>query len=392
MTMAVSSEAAVRIIQDARTDTVADYVDACLDPAAERLISPAVLADIRHIANLLPGAITDFFGFESELGAGRARAGFGVCCRISHVSRDVLAGAIGGWEPFAAFQDHAVWNRIRRFCREWAKPESMLYAPVHNLWFEFDIDGVRAPVPVPSVFIGSHHLQAADPGGDSRALSGAWLTDAALPILAGVELDLALKRQVDRCLGLLPPKVQVFQVGLMLARASQVVRLCVRGLAITQIVEYLRELEWQGGAVELEDWLDSLATHVEHIDLALDVQNQVLPRVGLECYFSEPDPHGSAFLDYLVGRRLSTAAEAEGLAAWPATVEQGSRAEAWPQDLVAASRELGGTLRSTLVRSLHHVKLDLRPGTPARAKAYLGVHHKWLPAETGEGFEGWWGF
>jgi hypothetical protein len=394
MTIGVGPGTAVRIIQNAHSDTLADYVDAAVDPlVAGGVISAAALADIRHVAGRLPGAITDFFGFECDLGNGRAQADFGVCCRTSHVSQDVLSGE-RGWDPFSAFHEHTSWHRIRRFCREWAKAGSELYTAVHNIWFEFDIDGSLPQVPLPSVFIGSHRLQASDPVTEIEGMQkqGAWLTDVALPILAGAALDPALRRQVVRCIGVLPPNARVFQAGLMLARGSQAVRLCLRGIATSQIEGYLRNLDWPGRSIELKGWLDSLELQVERIDLALDVTDRVLPRVGLECYVGATESRLSALLDYLVARRLCTAAEAEGLTSWPATVDETSRPEAWPRDLLTASRELGGTLRSAFVRNLHHVKLDYRPEAPFRAKAYLGVHHRWLAENTGESFEGWWGF
>ena len=58
-----------------RIDTVADYLAAAFDPhAVDGLISMDALADIRHVASLLPGAITDFFGFECPLGSEIGRA------------------------------------------------------------------------------------------------------------------------------------------------------------------------------------------------------------------------------------------------------------------------------------------------------------------------------
>jgi hypothetical protein len=387
MTIAASSDAALRIIQSAPTDIVADYVTAAVDPSTVgRLISPEALEDIRNVTGRLPGAITDFFGFERELGTDRARADLGICCRISHGSREVLSGRKQGWDPLSTFQEQAIWRRIGMFCKEWGNPASPLYEAVHNLWFEFDIDGSRPPAPIPSIFIGSYQLQssAAEGGLQGMPREWAWLTNLALPILLGAEIKPAVGRQASRCVNFLPLKVRVFQVGLMLARDSQAMRLCMRGIAMSQIAEYLKALEWEGDCIELENLLDSLEDRVERIDLAVDITDHVLSKIGLECYLGATEAQLLAFLDHLISHRLCTSVEAEALSMWPGIVDEAMLPEAWPKDLLAASRELGGRLRSAFVRKLHHVKLDYRTAAPLRAKAYLGVHHKWLAVETGQ--------
>jgi len=273
--------------QNAGIDTVAAYVAASVVPyVAVQLISPEALADIQHIARKLPGAITDFFGFECELGSDQATADFLVCCRTRQGARELLAGQTPGFDIPFAFEDHPIWRRIRTFSEEWAKRASPLHQAVHNLWFELDIDDTRPRVPVPSVFIGSDQLRSFPPHADlgSMPKACAWFTDLALPILLGEELGAAARGQVARCINLLPPEGRLFQAGLMLARDSQTARLCVRGISKGQIVEYLRAIEWKGAWLELESLLQSLEQKVERIDLDLDVTDRVLPKIGLECY------------------------------------------------------------------------------------------------------------
>src|SRR5207253_9842264 len=56
-------------------DTIADYVDAAAVPyVSADLISPHVLSNVRPIGCTLPGALTDFFGFECPLGTREPKA------------------------------------------------------------------------------------------------------------------------------------------------------------------------------------------------------------------------------------------------------------------------------------------------------------------------------
>ncbi len=377
-------DAPLRIILRDHTDSIADYVMAAVGHNGDGLLIPAqALAEIAQIARHLPGAITDFFGFECPLGSHCTGAGFGICCRTSHISQEILAGNRLAWDPFAQLADSAVWQRIREFCREWAKPESALHGAVHNIWFEFDVGRTRSQLPVPSVFLGTHQI------GPSSIRTGTcgsrdespWLMGLALPILLGGEMRPAVHSEVERALEALPANVRVFQVGSMLARESQAVRLCLRGIGTWQIPEYLEAIGWEGGWHLLEDLLEQLGQTLTRVDLAVDITDTVLPKIGLECY---PDVRADSFLEFLALRELCTQPEVEALRAWPRTVDESAEPERWPGNLLSASCELGGALHSAFVRKVHHVKLDYRPGLPLRAKAYLGVHHKWITAPSSE--------
>jgi hypothetical protein len=364
--------------------TIANYIDAAVAPyVSGHLISPEALSNIRRIAALLPGALTDFFGFECQLGVSEPSADFLVCCRASQGGPEVLNGQSPERHLPAFFANHPVWQRIRAFSTEWSNPLSPLFDRVHNMWIEFDVDSIPPSIPVPSVFIGPENLQPAEPSGDSSLMPShcAWLTDSALPLLLSSELDPALRSQIARCLNFLPPGARIFQVGLMLARASRMTRLCVRGISRAQIIEYLRALDYDASGEQLHRLLDLLGPWVERIDLDMDVADHVLPKIGLECY---PAADGSAihqFMSHLVSCGLSDPAKAEPLKLWRGIAHERFTPEIWPRDLLALSGFLGGRLHSLFARWLHHVKIVYQPGFPLQAKAYLAVQHLWLAPE-----------
>jgi hypothetical protein len=365
----------------ASPSTIAHYLDAAVAPRVSgRLISPESLSNIRHIAALLPGAITDFFGFECELGVSDPTADFLVCCRASQGAPNVLSGQMPDRDLPALLVNHPVWQRIRSFSTEWSDPESAVADRIHNIWLEFDVDGVPASIPVPSVFIGPENLQSAKPAIDMSQMPDrcAWLTDSALPLLLGGELPPALKGQIARCLNMLPPGARMFQVGLMLSRASSLTRLCVRGVSPTQIVEYLQVLDYDTSSGQLHALLELLSPMVERIDLDMDVGDRILPKVGLECYLPVDTSAIHQFLNHLVSCGLSTPAKAEALESWRGVAHERSNPEIWPRDLLALSGLLGGRAHSVFARWLHHVKIVYQPGLPLQAKAYLAVQHLWL--------------
>jgi hypothetical protein len=361
-------------------NTIADYVEAAVTPyVAPDLISLEAMSHIRQIAGRFPGALTDFFGFECPLGTVAPAADFLVCAKSSEGGREILAGERPGREIPDAFRRHPVWRRIRAFANEWHDSGSPLFDGVHNIWVEFDIKRSPDPIPAPSVFLGSNDLRPpASANRDEMPPRCEWLTGAALPLLMGSAVDPAVERQIARCLNLLPPEAFVFQVGVMLARASEIVRLCVRGIRSEQIAPYLESLSWTGSRAALEDLLTQFGPLTGRIDLDLDVADRIMPKIGLECYPQMSRAATAQLLDRLVASGLAVPAKAQGVTAYRGMAHERLTPERWPLELLALSGIFEGRLHSAFVRWLHHVKIVLQPDVPLEAKAYLAVLHRWF--------------
>ena len=330
------------------------------------------------MACLLPGALSDFFGLECPLGDHRAVADFLVCCRARYGSLEKLAtGTVADRLP-SVLQQNWTWRHIQAMAREWLNPDSVLRDAVHNLWFEFDVSRAQSPSFVPNVFIGSYRLCPPASPCDPHDIGAActWLTDMALPTLAGRPIAPAVRRQIARCLNTLPAGASLFQVGLMLARDATATRLCARGLTSPQIVAYLNRVGWPGTLRSLTEFLESLHPVVERIDLDLDVDEDVSPKIGLECYLGTATTRINKFVECLVSEKLCTGPKAGAIASWPGTVPDRPPRSAEPEASPSPAAEMEAPSRAAFVRRLHHVKLDFQAAAPLRAKAYLGVHHK----------------
>src|SRR5439155_14609912 len=160
---------------------------------------------------------------------------------------------------------------------------------VRILCLEFDLrDASPSEVPVPSAFFAPcRGLTRTDAAGDG--LSAAWVLDPALRLLRGVMLPPAAARTVAGCVGALPAGAHVFQVGLMLARPVDAVRLCVRDLEFSDLPAYLARVGWPGTWEEARTALAPFAELATRTALHLDVGSAVYPRIGLECYLGAPD-------------------------------------------------------------------------------------------------------
>ena len=360
---------------------VRPYLPECLVPAAN--------ADrIDAIARVLPGALATGFGFECHLGEQPPHADFFVRVRASEVGRGVLAGTSTLDALPTSLTDEPTWAHVREFARNWADPAVVATENTDNVWLEFDVDPADEGMPLPSVFFSAYHgilsrLEDAGEAPPSAPDAYGWVTREALPLVLGRPLASATEEMVFRTLDALPRGANVFQVGVMLARASDAVRLCIVDLPAERVVEYLTGLGWAGDTEELQALVDGLATFVDRIVLDIDVADRLSGKLGFECYFTDFRQPGEearwrTLFDHLVDEDLCRPEQREALLAYPGFVDQAQSAGVWPSHLAAAASLLGPRASSGMARVLHHVKIAYRPGEPLEAKAYLGGTHHWL--------------
>lgn len=353
------------------------------------LVSSESLAEIGAIARMLPNTVTSFFGFECRLGELAPRADF-LLSALPEPGGAILAGtsSMGGLPN--DFYRHPVWSHLRDFCHKWTTPGSPLHDRIENIWLEFDVEGEPQPVPVPSIFFGpmggiGPHLRDDSNFPTDEDLYG-WLTREGLASLLGRMVPPLVERGIFDCLNSLPAGARVFQVGAMLARPSDAVRLCIANMSPHQIEAYLQRIRWPGSAAHLRPLLAFLGTVADFFALDIDVEETVRPKIGLECYsygFKQPaqEPRWQNLLDALVEQGLCVPAKRAALLAWPGFERADASPDLWPRNLLLASRLFGGRFSSVISRSLHHLKISYEPGRSLEAKAYVGIGVHWFAAQ-----------
>ena len=355
------------------------------------IFSAEGLARVEAVADQLPGRLTSTFGFEVELGKPPGGADFALAVTGLHGGREMLAGSSDFEFPLASSEQPA-WAAVRALSQAWADPLSGLDAELHNLALEFDLtEGVEG-VPPPNLFLGARSGISADSPMDRRReeRSWAWLFDAALPVLRG-RLSRSQRDTLGRCFHSLPSGSRAFQIGVMLARPAEALRVCILGLTYDKVSGYLEGIGWPADPQELDEQMAPLLERAESVIVDIDVADSVMPSIGIECFLGEENAgrgngapgtdQWSRFLEPLVEHGLCTPERRQALLDWPLTAVE-SRARTWPAHLRDASRFLGADLESSLVRAMNHVKLSWRPDRPLQAKAYLRVQHRWRPAAS----------
>jgi hypothetical protein len=342
------------------------------------LISAEDAGRITTLAHALPGAMTAFFGFECRLGEAAPAADFLLSVTATEGGRDILAGTNPAASLPPLLLAQPTWERLANFCQVWAEPGSPLARPVHNLWLEFDVAAQVPDISLPNCFFGLC-LRA----GEARN----WINETAIPLLRGESLPTSVEQKLLAAFEALPEEAYVFQIGLMLARPAEAVRVCIRNITPAQIPAYLSQLGWPGEANHLARLVAEVSRWVDRIDLDLDVGTRILPKIGLECYFNHQvqpkvEPRWQAFLDFLVDQGLCQPAKREGLLAYPGYVREKDNPGLWPPHLRAASSFLGERYEGVFFKGLHHIKIVYQPEKSLEAKAYLYIGQSWLSGIT----------
>ena len=328
------------------------YLDKTLNALAPNipaeLVSARALAEISRTGRIIPDAATSFFVFEIRLRDQSAGADFALCAAPGR-QRDLLAG------PCARAPG---WQGVKAFVAQWGDPESVLHQQVRNLWLEFDTAGhsLDDPLPAPNAFVETAGLE-----GGTRAY--ARVLDSAASAFCEISMAPRVRDRVRACFDALPAGGEAFQIGFLLARPSQAVRLCVRGLDLPSMPAYLKHIAWEGRFDRLGGLLPELLGLGAHVALALDVGDRVHPKIGIECnfgqhrQFSKPKPW-DALLEWLVARGWCRREKRDALLTWHSAEIAKFPHLLWPV---------------LVLRLISHVKIVIDPNGDIEAKAYLSI-------------------
>lgn len=354
------------------------YLELIKPCVSDQLIDASHWADIEAIAQWLPSPITNFFGFECRLGDPTPQADFLLSVGADEAGQRILAGQSPRYPLADTLLREPVWQQVQQFTQTWLEEASDLHANVNNIWLEFDVDGRSAEPPIPSCFFGSQTIlvnpDAQEPAAEPRHH---WITQTAIAQLQGKELDAALEAQLRRCLEALPVGSHVFQVGLMLARPVNMVRICLRNITPKQVLTYLEQLAWSGSIEALSPYLVELSQLADRVDVDLDISPQgVGPKLGFECYLrAQPkqNPAWVEFLDYLVTAGWCLPQKRDALLSYPGFVRERDHKDRWPSHLRKLSQFVGEGQEGVFFRGLHHIKTVFHIDRMVEAKAYCWV-------------------
>lgn len=328
------------------------------------LVSPQALENIWPIAKRLPPVSN--IALECRLQAQTNDVDF--------IPQFIAKGGSGERLADPAGQpDHPIWQRIQAFCRQWRQPDSLLYDGVREIWLEFDVSGPAPESPLPSLFIGFHSNQ--------QRVAHRHFTELTTRLLQPALLTPPLGDLLTLCFAGLPAGATLFSVGFMLARHYDKARICVGHLPKSEAIPYLRRVGWPGDLAAVGRLLADVLPLVDEFGLALDVGQEMAPRLGLECYLFQPNPKREGrwadLLAYLVAANQCSPEKQQALLAWPGYHFHGLTPE--ETNLIRqAAGDLPPRSHNIFSRKISHLKLVCDPAGWQESKAYLELNSAWM--------------
>ena len=347
-----------------------------VEPFISSLISPEKFKEILSTAKYFPGNLTSFLGFEIHLRESKQRADWAFAISGAGGDRNVLVNLLKqGNFPFS-FMQQPEWQQIAAFSEAWNGKDLRIKEQVKCFWLEFDMPQTDPAVLIPSVFFGPEKISQ-DTLQDVKT-QFSWLINSALPLLRGRQLSKQVKQQILRCIQKIPPGASLFQVGTMLSRSTQDVRLYINKIHPQEIIPYLHALGWSEEDDKYQRLVEEIQTKAERYVLSFDVTaDGIGPRIGLECSFEESRYHEETrwkeLFDYLVEKEMCLPEKRDVLLQYPGVEDHDDFSGAVMKPIASVSQHLDEISSGSLVRYISHIKIVNVPGQPLESKAYPAV-------------------
>ncbi len=316
--------------------TIADYLKSNGFSISPSLISPANLKEISTRGNYFPKKIASIFGFECSLNNPVPTVDFFFCTR----ARDKANYLIN--DRRNSLLADPVWRNIALFYRDWCDRDSFLARKVEDIWWEFDLASDRGNIFVPSIFLDASniHTQA----------EWQYIVRQPLQLLLGKSVERSTQQMLFNCLQALPKNVSWFQIGLLLSRNPQNLRLYTTAISLQQIQHYLSQLKYQGDLDLLANILNRISGLVDKYQLQLEIGQELSSTIAIEFYCYNQN-NLQSLLDYLTTTGFCLSEKRDALLAFPGSNTQ-------------------------FTRRIAYLKMTYTPDYPLQFKAYLGITPK----------------
>jgi len=327
-------------------------------PAA--LVGDATRTAIAALSRALHGdLIHNPLIVECPLGIPDAVADFSIAAR-GNDERPPRVPLLSAHPESQALRTQPSWQRIDSFVRTWTQAWTAGHRDLRELWLEFDLPSPQHNIPLPNLFFGG-------PLGDAYARNQSFAQNAEQIVtdLTGQAPSGAFSTRFRDLLSKLPDRGFVYQVGILGARGSTALRMCLHLPQPEQIILYLKAIGCDPVLTErVEAQIEHVRSYFDLYLLHIDVAEDLGATIGVECfqrYHKQPttDARWEQALEQLVQRQLCTRSKAVGLLAFP------SSSTYWSPLLGAESATY------TSQRCIDHLKFIVEDKQPTRLKAYL---------------------
>lgn len=323
-----------------------NYLDSMAGNLPPEIVAEATYRQIYETALLFSDLAASEYIMETHLNTAAAEVDFSF--RV--LSQEKACLTSGLQNNFSTLAAGGTWKKIIDFVNFWP-------SAIGDIWFEMDYGEYEKPIPQPCFFFNASKIKV------GTEVQEQLLFNAIKHLLDVEQLEL-LWTNLEGVIHQLPPEAGLFQVGVMLARNNDRVRIFTAELTREQVMEYLYAIGWPGPYSRLTELFELVHPLSDgRYILDFDVTRQgVSGKIGIN-FGLQTQKMLPYFLEKLVAHRLCTDTKRKGVLAWP-----GSKGSFLGSDY-------GYT---ALIKNISHFKIGCSAQEGLQAKAYLRVEGIYL--------------
>ena len=321
------------------------------------LFSTETSTALGAIASLFPFDIAQNFGFESHLGSNEADCDFFLQINKNSLGAAILAGTsrVSALSPLLLSQP--MWQKIALLFKTWNTTSSRLSEEVEGFWLEFDYKGSSYNL-TPNIFFKISEDNASDR--TAQWGTSIHVLNEIYNILFDIPFHGNLGENLKRCFNALPEGAGIFQVGFMIPRQKEAVRLVIVDMIPDSLEKYLREIDWKGEIDVVKDLIKSLSDKFNFFVYNLNIGEKIHPFLGIEMFFNNKVQPGfndqwNVAFDFLESEKLLTHEKREALIAF------------------CGVRTVPHIYPIRYIRGISHLKLVCKRNKPVECKSYFGT-------------------
>ena len=362
----------IKALEEQENDLFASYyLNIAKEFLPNEIVSDDNFNEIQQISRLFPNNLTTFLGFETRLAETSNRADFAFAISGIGNDRDILKDLFIN-KNFRQFLEYSEWQQISNFANEWSNKESELNDKIQCFWLEFDMPEKAPTSPLPSVFFGPSKIAKNKSKGKDPYK---WITDLAIPLLKGQKTSKKISDLINDSISKMPDNGTIFQIGTMLSRKINAIRIHINKLRPDQIVPYLKDIGLNYDTSELEKYLKEFEELADRFVVSFDItENGIGDKIGIELSFISNDFNNierwGKLLDYLVEKNMCLPEKKEALIKYSSVEEETVINGAIMRPIASATLYENDLTKSNVVRYINHIKIVYKPGKQIIAKAY----------------------
>jgi hypothetical protein len=337
--------------------TFLDHLNIVVPNLKPSLLGEGCSGHLAQLCSLFPYDIAQDFGFESRLGNPVAVCDFFFQIRKGSPGALMLAGKSTVSNLSDQLLENPFWQRAVKLFQAWTDTEHILSQSVEVFWLEFDYQDPGYNL-TPDLF-----FKISESSSDDRIAQ--WelrrrILDEIYSILFDIPFPFHLADNLKVCIDALPDSGALYQIGFMIPRKTEAIRLVLARIELDEIENYLNKIDWPGEMGTVKNLISSYSPKFDYFVYNLNIGKTILPYLSIEMYFKnmyQPQfgPRWGEVFDFLESEQLLTSQKRSSL--------------------ILFCRKIisNGLFPVRYFNGINHFKLVYKRNSPIECKGYFGT-------------------